>query len=370
LQGLLLLAVTGGLIFAYVFYFGGVTRNGESQNEGVSQSEPVQIARDVPKESSLQQEKPSEANLSIEATQSESASGDGPAVSQDLSEPPRAGTLQESSLEGFDRQTKKAALTETAPSERELTATEWYERGISLDDESDAEINSYLKALELDPKFAAAYYRLGAIYFRRAEYDPADEAFSQFLEFATEEDRQAHDIYVYYSPAEVETLFQVGEKGETLAETEERRPVDRLNDSEIKGLEATQELKTVVTFSSQRGYISVPVLLNEQLQAHLLLDTGAGITLISKALARRLGLRSSSHHSVRLKTVAKDIRVPLARLEDIRFGHINKQDFPVAISDLNLGADQFDGILGMDFLRGYDIHIDHKHHRITLIPRS
>ncbi|MBW2567711.1 MAG: hypothetical protein JRE24_12800 [Deltaproteobacteria bacterium] len=47
-----------------------------------------------------------------------------------------------------------------------FTPAEWFERGRALDDESEAEVEYYEKAIELDPEFVPALYRLGASQIR------------------------------------------------------------------------------------------------------------------------------------------------------------------------------------------------------------
>jgi tetratricopeptide (TPR) repeat protein len=86
------------------------------------------------------------------------------------------------------------------------TAAEWFEKGTTLDDESESEVEFYKKALELNPEFAPAYYRLGAIYYRQANYELADQEFAKFLKYASEADRHTYDVYVYYSPSDMERL--------------------------------------------------------------------------------------------------------------------------------------------------------------------
>ena len=254
----------------------------------------------------------------------------------------------------------------------ELTALQWFEKGRSLDNDSDEEIGYYKKAIELDPDFAPAQFRLGAIHFRQADYDLADQEFAKFLQFATEEDKQLYDIYAYYSLAEVEILSSKKEKteGEGKPEGEgvqaEAKREDKEGTETQEDREASQEAKTTVKFSSVRGHIRIPVLLNGALQADMLLDTGAGVTILTKEVAATLGLKINRSSSIALKTIASDVRVPLAKLDTIQFGELRKKAFTVAVSDLNLGEGGFDGILGMDFLGDYDIRIDKEKNEIVL----
>jgi predicted aspartyl protease len=256
--------------------------------------------------------------------------------------------------------------------EAQLTAQEWLDKGKALDDDSMEETKCYLNAIQTDPGFAPAYYRLGGIYFRHAEYDLADQAFTKFLKLASEEDRRIYNIYVYYSPAEVENFLQElegGGRSETSSEREQtaRSPQDGDEDSEAT---TNKELKTVVNFNSIRGHISVPVVLNGSVQVNMLLDTGAGVTLVSRDVAETLGLSSRGAGFINLKTIAEDVRVPLMKLDFIRFGDFGKRNFPVAVWDLNIGEKGFDGILGMDFLGDYNLIINNKTSHIVLTPRT
>lgn len=254
----------------------------------------------------------------------------------------------------------------------ELTALQWFEKGRSLDNDSDEEIGYYKKTIELDPDFAPAHFRLGAIYFRQADYDLADQEFTKFLQFATEEDKLLYDIYAYYSLAEVELLSSKKEKTEAEGKSEgeevqaETKREDKEGTETQEDREASQEAKATVKFSSVRGHIRIPVLLNGTLQADMLLDTGAGVTILTKEVAATLGLKINRSRSIALKTIANDVRVPLARLDSIQFGELRKREFTVAVSDLNLGGGGFDGILGMDFLGDYDIRIDKEKNEIVL----
>jgi len=113
------------------------------------------------------------------------------------------------------------SITETDGGET-LTAIEWFEKGRALDDESESEIEFYEKALELNPEFAPAHYRLGAIHFRRARYELADQEFAKFIEHASESERHTYDIYVYYSPSDMERLSEAAVTEEASAEQEKK----------------------------------------------------------------------------------------------------------------------------------------------------
>ena len=102
---------------------------------------------------------------------------------------------------------------------------------------------------------------------------------------------------------------------------------------------------TIVKFSPVDGHIMVPVVLNDFFQAEVLVDTGAGITILSKELAHELGLAQQGGHAITLKTIGNDVQGQLATLDSIQIGHLSRHNFHVAITDLPIGEKgKFDGI--------------------------
>ncbi|MDH3852395.1 MAG: aspartyl protease family protein, partial [Deltaproteobacteria bacterium] len=268
----------------------------------------------------------------------------------------------------------KRSTPQSEPKESTLTSKGWFDKGFRLDDDSDSEIAFYQKAIELDPKFAPAYYRLGAIYFRQAEYDLAAENFATFLLHASETDRQRYNIELYFSPEDLEAIREATEEpGPEEVEQEvaaEPAEVERAERAEEVSTETSEEVESIVRFSTSNGHMVVPVLLNESRTSSLLFDTGASITVLSTKLAQSLGLVAAVGKTIRLKTVAADVKAKVATLDSITVGGLSRSDFPVAVVDLNLGSSgRFEGILGMDFLGNYTIRIDNQANRIFLSPR-
>ncbi|RLB13482.1 MAG: hypothetical protein DRG82_15620 [Deltaproteobacteria bacterium] len=256
--------------------------------------------------------------------------------------------------------------------ETALTALQWFDRGTALNDDSTTEIACYQKALELDPAFAPAYYRLGAIYFRHAEYEQADQAFSRFLKLATDEQKGLYDIYVFYSPTEVENLAAEESPADS-AVASGKGPSDQgKSDSPDQGknsektAEHAKEMQTAIPFESLGYHIIVRVLLNREVTARMLLDTGAGITVLSTSLAEKLNLNAGGAGTVLLKTLTRKVRAPLARVPHLQLGSHTKENFPVAVYAMIPVRDSFEGILGMDFLQGFTITVDAKTNRILL----
>ena len=334
-------------------------------------SEKSDVSKDTSTETEVAQRSPSpdkqpEQTVASRARRSNELarrpSGNQPARSQETTAKPP-----------LEDATKRAAL-QSEPKESNFTSKQLFDRGLRLDDDSDSEIAYYQKAIEQDPKFAPAYYRLGAIYFRQAEYDLAAENFSTFLLYASDTEKQTYNIELYFSPEDLEALREATEEpGPEEVEQEvaaEPAEVESAETAEEVSTETSEEVEAIVRFSTSNGHLVVPVLLNESRNTSLLFDTGASITVLSTELAQSLGLRAAVGKTIRLKTVAADVQAKVATLDSITVGSLSRSDFPVAVVDLDLDkSGRFDGILGMDFLGNYTIRIDNQANRIFLTPR-
>ncbi|MGW8208021.1 MAG: aspartyl protease family protein [Syntrophobacteria bacterium] len=259
--------------------------------------------------------------------------------------------------------------------EGNLTARELFEKGVALDDDSDREIDFYQKAIEVDPNFAPAYYRLGAIYFRQADYDLSAEHFVRFLQYGSEADRRAYNVELYFSPEDLEVFREAIE--ETTPKPEGQEVVAEPGEGEVVETgeeavtESTEEVQSIIRFSATSGHMIVPAVLNGSNNSAMLFDTGAGITVLSKELAQNLGLKMEPGKFVKLRTVATNVEAQMATLDSITIGDFTKTDFPVAVVDLGReNRKRFDGILGMDFLSTYIIRIDNQTSSIFLSPRK
>jgi predicted aspartyl protease len=106
----------------------------------------------------------------------------------------------------------------------------------------------------------------------------------------------------------------------------------------------------------------VPVRLsyrNTTVDAWLLLDTGATVTMISSSLADRLGIKPDSTES-RLAQVAdgRVVKTFRTRVDSLAVGPKLKYNAEVAIMPSDGPAMGFDGLLGMNFLGDYRYHLD------------
>ena len=274
----------------------------------------------------------------------------------------------------IEQPTQKTGLQSEAK-EGNLTARELFEKGVALDDDSDKEIEFYQKALEVDPTFAPAYYRLGAIYFRQADYDLSAEHFVHFLQYASEEDKRAYSVELYFSSEDLEAFREALEEAAPKPENQEVGSQPAEGQTGETGQEAVTEpsqgVESIIRFSASSGHMIVPAVLNGSNNSTMLFDTGAGITVLSRELAQNIGLNMEPGKSIKLTTVAANVQAQMATLDSITVGDYTKTDFPVAVVDLGSENNQhFDGILGMDFLSTYTIRIDNQTSRIFLSPKK
>ena len=131
-------------------------------------------------------------------------------------------------------------------------------------------------------------------------------------------------------------------------------------------------MTTYVSFPPGAPKLIVPVTIvgpRSSRQFRLTLDTGSGVTVLPAQPLRALGVdlsRPVSH--VRLRGVAGTVRTPLVHVPAVSaFGRV-RTDFVVAAHDFPLGTDT-DGLLGLDFLRGFVLKVDFVRGRMSLLAK-
>ena len=99
----------------------------------------------------------------------------------------------------------------------------------------------------------------------------------------------------------------------------------------------------------------------------LVLDTGAGQTMISKRIANDLRLYSTGA-GTRIG-VGGAVSVPTATLDAVRVGDADVKNMRVSIHDLPFNAFE-EGLLGMDFLGRFQMSLDIEKRVLILSPRK
>ena len=93
----------------------------------------------------------------------------------------------------------------------------------------------------------------------------------------------------------------------------------------------------------------------------LLLDTGASKTMISTDTADRLSINLDRERKTRVHVVGgATIDAYIVRVKSLTFGIHTKRNWDVVVIPHNGSAIEYDGLLGMDVLRGLNYRVDFK----------
>ena len=115
----------------------------------------------------------------------------------------------------------------------------------------------------------------------------------------------------------------------------------------------------------------VQVLLNRKQYAHLLVDTGASMTVLSYDLAMELDLLSGTEVTVETaNTAGGSVQVTTTHVKEIRAGSAVARNVPVAIHDLPNPIPGVSGLLGMSFLNKFNVTLDAKQKTLHLVPHK
>ncbi|UCE62979.1 MAG: clan AA aspartic protease [Nitrospirota bacterium] len=127
-----------------------------------------------------------------------------------------------------------------------------------------------------------------------------------------------------------------------------------------------------VTVPVQRygGSLVVPVNLNNQKSVHLILDTGATMTVLSTNVAIELGLTSDSESQVAtVNTAGGPVQVNLTRVKSMGVNGAKAKNVVVAIHDLPDVQPGIDGLLGLSFLNNFLVTLDSNQGQLQLRHR-
>ncbi len=125
-----------------------------------------------------------------------------------------------------------------------------------------------------------------------------------------------------------------------------------------------------IKIAKDSGHIHLPVYLNEKGPFDFTLDTGAGMTVISKTFANQLGIET--YNGVKAKAVGvggKPIPIQMATASSLQVGGITFHNKEVVVIDLppTVGGRCFTpGVLGHDILKDYILQVDYRKLTVTL----
>jgi len=124
---------------------------------------------------------------------------------------------------------------------------------------------------------------------------------------------------------------------------------------------------TTIPIQVRGRHIIVPVTFNDSVTGNLVLDTGAGQTMISKRIANDLRLYSTGA-GTRIG-IGGAVSVATATLDAVRVGDADVKNLRVSIHDIPFNAFE-EGLLGMDFLGRFQMSLDIEKRVLILAPRK
>ena len=111
------------------------------------------------------------------------------------------------------------------------------------------------------------------------------------------------------------------------------------------------------------GWFIVPVVVDDSLSLEFVVDTGAGMSAVSRSTLERLGRASSS--SVRAEGASGSQELPVARLGSLGLSGLRSFNLPVLVveddvltPEVSGDPGSYDGVLGADLLSDYDVLLD------------
>ena len=126
--------------------------------------------------------------------------------------------------------------------------------------------------------------------------------------------------------------------------------------------------KSRVPFHQMGPIVIVKGILNGRVPADFLVDTGAGLSMISRNSAKELGIDlNRSLPTIPLQTLGDTIHVPLVVLESIEVGGMQVKNITVAVYDSPILGKP--GLLGLNFLKHFRVEVDFKEGFLLLEKR-
>ena len=131
-----------------------------------------------------------------------------------------------------------------------------------------------------------------------------------------------------------------------------------------------QDSDITIPLQKMGGSFVVQADLNKERSAHLIVDTGASMTVLSTDIAIDLGiLGTTDNELLTVNTAGGSVQVNMNYLSSLTVGTAQAHNVAVAIHDLPDIPEQIEGLLGMSFLKHFLITLDAEHARLILRPK-
>lgn len=144
------------------------------------------------------------------------------------------------------------------------------------------------------------------------------------------------------------------------------RPPDDVTDFEVRRMYKSEKGKETKVVIRANG-IFVPVKLGyggKELSTYLLLDTGASTTILHQIIARQLNIRSFRPAEARVAD-GRIVQAMSTNLDYIIVGPHKLSNFKTLVVDHEGNPTPYKGLLGMNFLREVNYHLDFQNEVIS-----
>ncbi len=112
---------------------------------------------------------------------------------------------------------------------------------------------------------------------------------------------------------------------------------------------------------TRTGHLLVPVMLDDE-ELPFLLDTAAGRSIITPETCERLKTKPTNKRQMRVEGAGGTVNASLVDIGNFRVGRYQRKQMSAVVLDLKPMQVQigqpFAGILGMDFLKNYNVRVD------------
>jgi clan AA aspartic protease (TIGR02281 family) len=125
--------------------------------------------------------------------------------------------------------------------------------------------------------------------------------------------------------------------------------------------------------SSPRGHVLVPASIDGSEPLVFVLDTGAAKTFVTPSLAKRLALEQAPGEQASTLGMHGKTENAVVKIQSIAIGEARAADIEAIVLDLDhitRGSWHADGILGMDFLRQFDVRLDFGARLVSFFPAA
>ncbi|MBU4312260.1 MAG: retroviral-like aspartic protease family protein [Candidatus Omnitrophica bacterium] len=150
-----------------------------------------------------------------------------------------------------------------------------------------------------------------------------------------------------------------------------RQEWQKNEDLEIEAGEKEDYTPKEVGFSRESGHIFVNALLNDNVEATLLLDTGAPMILLSDHMTKKLGIKT---HGVKVATTSvlgvSDLRIVYTVLDSVKVEGVEARNVDTEAALDETPELMKDGLLGLAFLRRFNFQIDTVNKKLILEKRK